>query len=106
MGSILLIYLTELAGELYSLAVLLHVLFVVGRVPELPEYQEIRVLNCHTGIAVLWIRDPVHFFRPLDPGWVKIQDHISENLENKFFWVKILKFFDVDPGSSMEKIRI
>ncbi len=23
-----------------------------------------------------------------------------------FFWVKILKFFDSDPGSGMEKIRI
>ncbi len=41
MSSILLIYLTELAGELYGLSVLLHVLLVVGRVPELPEHQEI-----------------------------------------------------------------
>jgi hypothetical protein len=32
-------------------------------------------------------------------------DHISERLKNNF-WVKILKFFDVDPGSRMEKIRI
>ncbi len=32
-------------------------------------------------------------------------DHISESLE-KFFWVKILKFFDADPGSGLEKIRI
>jgi hypothetical protein len=30
------------------------------------------------------------------------QDHISESLE-KLLWVKILKFFDVDPGSGMEK---
>jgi hypothetical protein len=30
-------------------------------------------------------------------------DHISESLET-IFWVKILKFFDVDPG--MEKILI
>jgi hypothetical protein len=29
-------------------------------------------------------------------------DHISE----RPFWVKILKFFDADPGSGMEKIRI
>ncbi len=29
-------------------------------------------------------------------------DHISESLKNSF-WVKILKFFDVDPGSGMEK---
>jgi hypothetical protein len=26
------------------------------------------------------------------------QDHISENLKT-IFWVKILKFFDPDPGS-------
>jgi hypothetical protein len=32
-------------------------------------------------------------------------DHISESLEI-IFWVKILKFFDADPGSGMEKIRI
>jgi hypothetical protein len=27
-------------------------------------------------------------------------------LKNHFFWVKILKFFDADPGSGMEKSRI
>ncbi len=37
-------------------------------------------------------------------------DHISQSLKN-IFWVKILKFFDADPGgkksgSGMEKIRI
>jgi hypothetical protein len=32
-------------------------------------------------------------------------DHISESLET-IFWVKILKFFDADPGSGKEKIRI
>jgi hypothetical protein len=32
-------------------------------------------------------------------------DHISESLET-IFWVKILKFFDADPGTGMEKIRI
>jgi hypothetical protein len=32
-------------------------------------------------------------------------DHISESLET-IFWVNILKFFDADPGSGMEKIRI
>jgi hypothetical protein len=32
-------------------------------------------------------------------------DHISESLES-IFWVKILKFFDADPGFGMEKIRI
>ncbi len=48
-----------------------------------------------------------------DPVWVKNQgpdpgygsgmnnpDHISESLTN-IFWVKILKFFDVDPGSGI-----
>jgi hypothetical protein len=29
-------------------------------------------------------------------------DHISESLAT-LFWVKILKFFDADPGSGMEK---
>jgi hypothetical protein len=32
-------------------------------------------------------------------------DHISENLET-IFWVKILKLFDADLGSGMEKTRI
>ncbi len=32
-------------------------------------------------------------------------DHISESLET-IFWFEILKFFDADPGSRMEKIRI
>jgi hypothetical protein len=32
-------------------------------------------------------------------------DHISQSL-GTIFWVKILKFFDADPGSGMEKIRI
>ncbi len=32
-------------------------------------------------------------------------DHISENLET-IFGLKYLKFFDADPGSGMEKIRI
>jgi hypothetical protein len=57
----------------------------------------------------LWIRDP---------GWVQTQnpdprsgsgmnnpDHNSERLKT-IFWVKILKFFDADPGSGMEKIQI
>jgi hypothetical protein len=36
------------------------------------------------------------------------QDHISESLERNYYFVgvKILKFFDADPGSGMEKIRI
>jgi hypothetical protein len=37
---------------------------------------------------------------------MNIQDYISESLETIFLGVKILKFFDVDPGSGMEKIRI
>jgi hypothetical protein len=32
-------------------------------------------------------------------------DHISGSL-GTIFYVKILKFFDADPGSGMEKIRI
>jgi hypothetical protein len=39
--------------------------------------------------------------------WIRDEqpDHISESLET-IFWVKILKFFDSDPGSGMEKIWI
>ncbi len=33
-------------------------------------------------------------------------DHIFWSLETNFFWVKILKFFDADPGSGMETVRI
>ncbi len=33
-------------------------------------------------------------------------DYISESLETIFFWVKILTFFEADPGSRMEKNRI
>jgi hypothetical protein len=36
---------------------------------------------------------------------MKNLDHISESSKT-FFWVKILKFFDWDPGSGKEKIRI
>ncbi len=36
---------------------------------------------------------------------IRIPDHISESLET-IFCVKILKFFDADPGSGTEKIRI
>jgi hypothetical protein len=53
-------------------------------------------------------------FCPLDPGWVKNQDpdpgkqpgSYFRELRNHFFWVKIPKFFDADPGYGMEKIRI
>jgi hypothetical protein len=43
-------------------------------------------------------------------SWMNNPDHISWSLEN-IFWVKILKFFDADPGwkqfgSGMEKSRI
>ncbi len=64
------------------------------------------------------IRDPVPFW-PLDPGWVesqhpdpgsRIQDEQPGSyfleLRNHFFGVKILKFFDADPGSGMETVRI
>jgi hypothetical protein len=35
----------------------------------------------------------------------KNQDHISESLET-IFWVKMLKFYDMDLGSGMKNIRI
>jgi hypothetical protein len=41
-----------------------------------------------------------------DPGsGMNNPDHISESLKT-FFWVKILKFFDADPGSGMDRIQI
>jgi len=32
-------------------------------------------------------------------------DHISESFETNI-WVKILKFFDADPGSGVKKLNI
>ncbi len=51
------------------------------------------------------IRDPVPFW-PLDPGsgMNKPWSYFRELRNN--FWIKIHKFFDSDPGSGMEKIRI
>jgi hypothetical protein len=38
---------------------------------------------------------------------MKNPDHISECLETRtIFWVKILKFFDADPGSGVKKLNI
>jgi hypothetical protein len=58
-------------------------------------------------------------FLLLDPGWVKktgtgsrirIRDDqpgsYFRELRIQFFWVKMLKLFDSDPGSGMGKIRI
>ncbi len=58
-----------------------------------------------------WIRGCLFDPWIREPGWVKSQDpdagsgsvinnpdHISLELRNNFFWVKILKFFDADPG--------
>jgi hypothetical protein len=53
---------------------------------------------------------PVNSVADPDPGsgaflpprsGMNIPDQISESLET-VFWVQILKFFDVDPGSLME----
>ncbi len=64
------------------------------------------------GLFDPWIRDP-GWVTYQDPGYgsgMNNQDHISECLET-FFWVKILKFFDADPGwkkfgSGMKKGQI
>jgi hypothetical protein len=64
-----------------------------------------RCFGSWSGIRCLcdpWIRDP---------GWVKNQatdrdeqpNHVSESLET-IFGIIILKFFDADPGSRIEKI--
>ncbi len=43
-----------------------------------------------------WIRDTGWVKNP-DPGWKNNPYHMYESLETSF-WVKILKFFDADPG--------
>jgi hypothetical protein len=63
-------------------------------------------LSCGSGSGIRCLFDPWIW----EPGWVKNQvpdpgsgseknnpDHISESLRT-IFWVKILKFFDVDSG--------
>jgi hypothetical protein len=42
--------------------------------------------------------------RDLDPGLTT--RIIFPRAQEPFFWVKILKLFDADPGSGREKIRI
>jgi hypothetical protein len=53
---------------------------------------------------------PVLRIRIRDPGsgsrsGMSNHAHISYNLETIFWGVKIIKFFDADPGSGMEKPR-
>ncbi len=55
--------------------------------------------------SVLWIRDPVPFLTPGDPGWKKSRSGIRNEhprsfireLRNSFFGLKIHKFFDANP---------
>jgi hypothetical protein len=65
--------------------------------------------------VLIRIRIPLPFW-PLDPGsgmgkkpgsrfGMNNPDRISESIET-IFWVKILEFFDADPVSGMEKIRM
>ncbi len=52
------------------------------------------------------IRDQVPFWLPdLGSGMSKSSGFGTRIRKNKF-WVKILHFFDADPGYGMEKIRI
>ncbi len=50
-----------------------------------------------------WIRDPEWVKKSGSGSGMNNPDHISKSLKNIFFLVKILKFFDVHPGSGMEK---
>ncbi len=73
--------------------------------------------NDFKAVLGIRIRDPVLFDPWIrDPGWVESQhpdpgsgmnnpNHIFY-LEIIFLGVKIVKFFDADPGSGMEKSRI
>ncbi len=57
-------------------------------------------LSNQSWYTVFRIRDPVPSWH-LDPGWVESQNPVRIRyleLRNHFFWVKILKFFDADPG--------
>jgi len=57
---------------------------------------------CGSGSGIRCLFDP--WIR--DPGWVEVSIRIRDEqpgsyfleLRNHFFWVKILKFFDADPG--------
>ncbi len=54
-----------------------------------------------------WIRDPGRGKKSGSRSGMNNLDHISECFRNNlFFLVKILKFFDADPGSGMGKIQI
>jgi hypothetical protein len=70
--------------------------------PRIPEEQPV------LGIRM---RDPVPFLTSgsgmgkKSGSGMNNPDHISESLET-IFWAKTLEFFDADPGSGMENIRI
>jgi hypothetical protein len=55
------------------------------------------------GLFYPWIRDPEWEKKSGFGSGMNNLDHISESLEA---WVKILNFFDTDPGSGVEKNRI
>jgi hypothetical protein len=61
-------------------------------------YDENSKIRIHSSDA--WIRGSGSGFTP------KCHGSGTLGLRNHFFWVKILKFFDADPGSGMETIRI
>jgi hypothetical protein len=90
-------------------------------VKEAVEYRTVHHLLLLTSVLRIRIQDPVPFW-PRDPGWVESQDpdpgsrirdeqpgSYFPELRNHFFvflGVTILKFFDADPGSGMETVRI
>jgi hypothetical protein len=57
-----------------------------------------KILQQETWYLVFSVADPAG-----SGSWMKNSDHISECLETIFFW---FKFFEVGPGSGIEKIRI
>ncbi len=74
----------------------------IARTAKVPEEELNRSLNyiiqcCGSGSGIRCLFDP----------WIRTNnaDHISESL-GTIFWVKMLKFFDADPGYGMGKIRI
>jgi hypothetical protein len=76
-----------------------------GGIPPFQPFHRKRITKyqcCGSGSGIRCLFDP--WIR--DPGMVESQHPDFLELGNHFFGVKILKFFDADPGSGMETVRI
>jgi hypothetical protein len=89
-----------------------HQLIALGIVCSFTSFRSTRYVSkkqCFISDSRIWF-----LFDPWtrDQDWVKKSGSASgsgmnnPDLQEKFFWVKILNFFDADPGSGMGKIQI